>query len=95
MNTVFDVLKRSGKRFVFTSSQMSNMNFSPYGELKSLGECYTRSLGGVITKFWNVYGVERDLEKSHCVTDFVLKAKMTGGIDERTVPMSVDAGDLR
>ena len=53
---------------------MSNMDFSPYGTLKRLGEEVTKSLNGVYVKFWNVYGIERDIEKSHVVTDFVLKA---------------------
>ena len=53
---------------------MSNMDFSPYGTLKRLGEEVTKSLNAVYVKFWNVYGVENDIEKSHVVTDFVLKA---------------------
>ena len=53
---------------------MSNMDFSPYGTLKRLGEDVTKSLNAVYVKFWNVYGIEKDLAKSHVVTDFVLKA---------------------
>ncbi len=68
---------------------MANMSYSPYGVCKTLGEIYTKSLNGLIVKFWNVYGPENDLEKSHVVTDFILKAKngiidmMTDGTEER------------
>ena len=86
----FDVLRRHNVPFIFTSSQMSNMSYSPYGILKSLGELYTKSLGGLIVKFWNVYGPERDYEKSHVITDFILKAK--GGND---IEMLTDGTESR
>ena len=57
MANTFDLLKTYNKNFVFASSQMSNLSFSPYGLLKNLGELYTKSLGGLTTKFWNVYGL--------------------------------------
>ena len=85
----FEALKNYRKPFIFASSQMSNMSYSPYGVSKALGEAYTRSLGGITVKFWNVYGPEHDLEKSHVITDFILKAKhgeitmMTDGTEER------------
>ena len=41
MVNVFDLLKQYNKRFVFASSQMSNMSYSPYGACKKLGELYT------------------------------------------------------
>ena len=98
MNNVFALLNQTEKRFIFISSQMSNMNFSPYGVLKALGECYARSMGGIVAKFWNVYGVERDLNKSHVITDFILKAKQTGiismltdGTEERQLLFVSDA----
>ena len=74
LSNVFRLLKKHKKKFVFASSQMSNMDFSPYGTLKRLGEDVTKSLNSVYVKFWNVYGIEKDLAKSHVVTDFVLKA---------------------
>ena len=74
LSNVFRLLKKHKKKFIFASSQMSNMDFSPYGTLKRLGEDVTKSLNAVYVKFWNVYGVEKDLAKSHVVTDFVLKA---------------------
>ena len=45
---------------------------------------YTRSLGGLIVKFWNVYGIERDMEKAHVITDFIRKGFETGTIDMMT-----------
>jgi nucleoside-diphosphate-sugar epimerase len=77
MRNVFDVLERYKKPFVFASSQMSNMSYSPYGLAKAVGESYTKTLGGLVVKFWNVYGVEHDLDKSHVITDFIIKAKKT------------------
>jgi len=61
----FEQLKKYNKPFIYTSSQMANMSYSPYGVCKSLGEVYTKSLDGLTVKFWNVYGPEKDLEKSH------------------------------
>ena len=53
---------------------MSNMDFSPYGTLKRLGEDITKSMNGVYVKFWNVYGIEKDLGKFNVITDFILMA---------------------
>jgi nucleoside-diphosphate-sugar epimerase len=50
------------------------MSFSTYGVLKKIGEDITKSLGGISVRFWNVYGIEKDMEKSHVITDFILKA---------------------
>ena len=33
------------------------------------------------TKFWNVYGIEKDYEKSHVITDFIRKGFESGVID--------------
>ena len=74
MANVFKIINKYDKKFIFASSQMSNMDFSPYGPLKRLGEQVTNSLNGVYVKFWNVYGVEKELEKSHVITDFVIMA---------------------
>ncbi len=84
MVNVFDLLEKYKKPFIFASSQMSNMAYSPYGSLKNLGELYTKALKGLIVKFWNVYGLERDHEKSHVITDFILKGSTTGVIDMLT-----------
>ena len=57
MANAFGLLQKYNKRFIFASSQMSNMSYSPYGVLKNVGELYTKSLNGLIVKFWNVYGI--------------------------------------
>lgn len=81
MGNTFELLKKYEKPFIFASSQMSSMLHSPYGVVKAIGEKYTIALGGVIAKFWNIYGVEKDLEKSHVITDFIIKAKKQKHID--------------
>ena len=84
MVNVFGLIGQYKKPFVFASSQMSSMSYSPYGVLKRVGELYTKSLQGLIVKFWNVYGIERDMEKAHVITDFIHKGFKTGKIDMMT-----------
>ena len=84
MANVFGYLSEFKKPFVFASSQMSNMSYSPYGVMKRVGELYTKSLNGLIVKFWNVYGIEKDMEKAHVITDFIRKGFETGTIDMMT-----------
>ena len=84
MVNVFGLIEQYEKPFVFASSQMSSMSYSPYGVLKRVGELYTKSLQGLIVKFWNVYGIERDMEKAHVITDFIHKGFKTGKIDMMT-----------
>lgn len=84
MTNAFSLLHKYNKRFIFASSQMSNMSYSPYGVLKNVGELYTKSLNGLIVKFWNVYGIEKDHEKSHAITDFIRKGFETGVIEMLT-----------
>ena len=84
MANAFGLIEKYNKPFVFASSQMSNMSYSPYGVLKRVGELYTKSLNGLIVKFWNVYGIEKDAEKAHVITDFIRKGFETGTIDMMT-----------
>ena len=84
MANAFGYLSDYKKPFVFASSQMSNMSYSPYGVMKRVGELYTKSLNGLIVKFWNVYGIEKDIEKAHVITDFIRKGFETGVIDMMT-----------
>jgi len=84
MANAFGLLEKYDKPFVFASSQMSNMSYSPYGVMKRVGELYTKSLGGLIVKFWNVYGIEKDHDKAHVITDFIRKGFETGVIDMLT-----------
>ena len=90
MKNTFELLEKYNRKFIFASSQMSNMSYSPYGILKALGERYTESLEGLTVKFWNVYGPERDLDKSHVITDFIIKARDTG-----TISMLSDGNEVR
>tara|TARA_B110000114_G_C14989194_1_gene355852 strand:- start:11 stop:868 length:858 start_codon:yes stop_codon:yes gene_type:complete len=90
MGNVFRLLNKYKKKFVFASSQMSNMDSSPYGTLKKLGEDITKSLNGVYVKFWNVYGIEKDLGKSHVITDFVLM-----GLKNKKIKMLTSGNESR
>jgi len=90
MANTFALLEKYRKRFIFASSQMSNMSYSPYGVMKRVGELHTTALKGLTVKFWNVYGVENDMEKAHVITDFIRKGfeegefeMMTDGTEER------------
>jgi len=84
MQATFTSLKTFNKPFIFVSSQMSNMTFSSYGNLKALGEFYTKTLGGIVIKFWNVYGIEHDPNKTHVITDFIKMAISKKEIHIRT-----------
>lgn len=80
----FDVIQKLQRPFLFASSQMANMSYSSYGLTKSIAEKISATLNGIVVKFWNVYGLEHDPEKTHVVTDFINKARSTGVIDMRT-----------
>jgi nucleoside-diphosphate-sugar epimerase len=84
ITNTFEILKKQNKPFIFASSQMANMSYSSYGLTKSIGEKITSVLGGVTVKFWNVYGLEHNAEKTHVVTDFINKARNTGIINMLT-----------
>ena len=90
MVNIFGLIEKYKKPFVFASSQMSNMSHSPYGVLKRVGELYTQTLKGLTVKFWNVYGIEKDPDKAHVITDFIRNGfeegdfeMMTDGTEER------------
>lgn len=97
MSKTFTHLRNYKKPFIFTSSQMANMSYSPYGLAKSVGEQYTKTLNGLIVHFWNVYGPEKDLEKAHVITDFINQAKQgriwmkTDGTEQRQFLYAEDA----
>lgn len=76
MNT-FSFLE--GKKFIFASSTMSNMDVA-YGALKMVGEHYTKILGGVVARFWNVYGIQQAGQKSYALNDFVHSFVSTGTV---------------
>ena len=85
MANTFRLLERYNKPFVFASSQMSNMSYSPYGVMKRVGELHTTALKGLTVKFWNVYGIEKDMEKAHVITDFIRR-----GFEETEFEMLTD-----
>jgi len=88
ISNTFELLRN--KKFVFASSQMSNMNYSSYGVLKKVGELVCDSLNCISVRFWNVYGVERDLKKSHVITDFIL-----GGLKFKKIHMLTNGQEKR
>ena len=90
MANTFRLLERYKKQFVFASSQMSNMSYSPYGVMKRVGELHTTALKGLTVKFWNVYGIEKDMEKAHVVTDFIRR-----GFEEGEFEMLTDGTEQR
>lgn len=90
MANAFGSIKKYNKRFIFASSQMSNMSYSPYGVMKKVGEMYTKTLNGLTVKFWNVYGIEKDHEKAHVITDFIRR-----GFEEGEFEMLTDGTEER
>jgi nucleoside-diphosphate-sugar epimerase len=90
MANTFKLLEKYHKRFIFASSQMSNMSYSPYGVMKRVGELHTAALKGLTVKFWNVYGIENDMDKAHVITDFIRK-----GFEETKFEMLTDGTEER
>ena len=90
MKNTFEQIKKNKKQFIFVTSQMSNMPHSPYGVLKKIGEQITESLNGISVRLWNVYGIEKDLEKSHVITDFILK-----GLKNKRIEMITNGEEKR
>jgi len=90
MKNTFEQIKKNKKKFIFATSQMSNMPHSPYGVLKKIGEQITESLNGISVRLWNVYGIEKDLEKSHVITDFILM-----GLKNKRIKMITNGEEKR
>lgn len=84
MHNTFASIKKSGRRFIHTTSTMSNMTHIPYAVLKRLGEFYTELLGGINLKLWNVYGREPICIKSHVIPDLIDQAVSVNTIRLRT-----------
>ncbi len=73
-------LKESGKRWLFTSSQMSGES-NAYGLTKSIGEYWTKLAGGRTVRLWNVYGdIEEENDRSHVMSDMIRNALNSGEI---------------
>ena len=93
MTNVFSMIKKYDKKFIFTSTQMSNMNFSTYGLLKRIGEEVTKSLNGIYVKLWNIYGIEKNFRKSlshDVITDFILM-----GLKDKKISMITNGNESR
>lgn len=90
MNSTFGLLGKYKKPFIFTSSQMAAMEHSPYGNTKMIGERYSRALGGLCVRLWNVYGYEKVDERSHVITDFVDMA-----LNDKVINMRTDGSETR
>lgn len=82
MSNTFNYLRLYKKPFIFASSP--NYPSESYGMLKRLGEKMTLDIGGIVTRFWNVYDVEPTDDHAHVITDFIHMAKTNGSIKMRT-----------
>jgi nucleoside-diphosphate-sugar epimerase len=76
---VFDVLARTRKPFVYTTSQLAGLP-NAYGLTKLVAEKWTEQLGGKLARLWNTYGWESPDAKSHVVTDLVLAGLAKGRV---------------
>ena len=100
MEHTFSLLHDFRIPFIFASTQMSQVNDSTYGALKSIGEKYTRAIGGLNIKLWNVYGIENEVGKFHVISDFIRMAleekritMMTNGIEKRDMLHADDCAE--
>lgn len=85
MANLFPQLAESKVPFLFVSSQLAEETDTVYGVTKRLGEVWTRLIGGVNVRLWNVYGdLEEMSERSHVICDFVWQALNSGEIQMMT-----------
>ena len=85
MLNVMPQLQKTGRPFLFVSSQLAEDYDSVYGVTKRLGEIWTHLLMGVRVRLWNVYGpLEPPTERSHVISDFVYQAIQKGEIHMMT-----------
>jgi nucleoside-diphosphate-sugar epimerase len=81
MMNIMPQLQEGKVPFLFISSQLAEEYDTVYGVTKRLGEVWTRLLGGVFIRQWNIYGpMEEHTERSHVISDFVYQAVNTGEI---------------
>lgn len=76
---VFDALSRTGRPFLFTTSQLAGQP-NAYGLTKLMAETWAARLGGKIARLWNTYGFERPNVRSHVITDLVLSGLVDGRV---------------
>lgn len=85
---IFDALRRTGKPFLFTTSQLAGLP-NAYGTTKLMAWHWASHLGGKVARLWNVYGWEHPDARSHVITDLVLSGLrgrvkcMTSGEEKR------------
>lgn len=78
LSSIMPQVGASKKPFLFISSQLAEEYDTVYGVTKRLGEVWTKLLGGVFVRQWNVYGpTEEEGIKSHVVADFIYQALTT------------------
>lgn len=81
LKNIMPQLQKHKTPFIFISSQLAEETDTVYGATKKLGELWTKQIGGMCVRLWNVYGVlEEPTEKSHVVGDFIHQALTTGKI---------------
>ncbi len=94
---IFDSLARTGKPFLFTTSQLAGLP-NAYGTTKLMAWHWAAHLGGKVARLWNVYGWENPDHRSHVVTDLVLSGLhgrvkcMTTGDEKRRFLYKTDCG---
>jgi nucleoside-diphosphate-sugar epimerase len=88
---VMPQIKSAGIPMLFASSQLAQEYDTVYGSTKRLGEVWTKLLGGVSVRFWNVYGpLENISERSHVISDFIHQA-----INAKKISMLTTGFELR
>ena len=90
ISNTFEVLKNSGKKFLFVSTYLTENLDHSYGLLKKVGEQFTSSIGGLVVRLYNIYGNEDISHRSHVIPDLIYQAKnqeyiklKTNGVEER------------
>lgn len=95
MNNTFEILSDGKNPFIFASSMMAaRSEQSNYGFLKKLGERYTKSLGGLSVRFWNVYGQQRWDGKSNVITEVINQVLMPEIKEVKLMTTGAEARDF-
>ena len=85
LKNIMPQLQRHKTPFIFVSSQLAEETDTVYGSTKKLGELWTKQIGGMCVRLWNVYGVLEEItEKSHVIGDFIHQAITNGKIKMMT-----------
>ena len=75
LSNIMPQIQASNLPFLFVSSQLAEMTDLAYGVLKRIGEVWSRQIGGVNVRLWNVYGpIEIPSERTHVVADLIYQA---------------------